>query len=410
MDEPHTLVILLFRMKLIKVHIPRWCFVKDLVEDVLYSGKYVIPAEVKTIMRPYKTRNLRYFTTKEPFLIRDLNEVPQKEELDDNLLFLWSRHAVTFDCADSRLPSDGSCLNVVVEEPLPIGELSGEGDERFGSREVVTYLNEHEIELEPCGYSARVAPGHMGQKINRVWCKLIGKGELETFETLEKLDPSTHHIASLLLPPHHLPATDQYLITMPDYGDDLNIIMKQRLSGTRIQTIARQLCEAIEFLHSHNLYHLDIKPQNLAIDDFTSDLTVIDLGWVMYGVPPCAVEGATGTYGFVAPEVRRWFDWEETEDSEGDAPPFYNPQKADAWAIGNVISILLDKDVPVAGRFMLESFSEWMMEERPSMTAALDKLDYFFPPSTPEAHSRSSSASLDSIDTSFLSSSVVEAF
>ncbi|KAG7089286.1 hypothetical protein E1B28_010984 [Marasmius oreades] len=152
-----------------------------------------------------------------------------------------------------------------------------------------------------------------------------------------------------------------------------------KVAGTRIYIIARQLCEAIRFLHSNNLYHLDIKPQNLAIDHYTSDLTVIDLGWVMYAPPPCVIEGAAGTSGLVAPEVQRWFDWEELETEDEDPPPFYNPQKADTWAIGNVIRILLDKADGYVDRYhLLECFSEWMMEQMPSMDTALEKLEGLF--------------------------------
>ncbi|KAG7093099.1 hypothetical protein E1B28_009385 [Marasmius oreades] len=360
-------------------------------------------------MRPYKPRNLRFLTPKLPFYIRDLNSIPDRDDLKDFLL-LDADNGTTISCAAPHLPSDGLYLSLVVDEPLPIEKLSEKGGVRFRSREIVIYSNEHNIELQPAGRSARAVSGYLGEEENRVWCKLIREGELKTFRTLESLDPSTHHIAMLLLPPHHLP-TDQYLITMPDYGFDLSIVtmvFKRRLAGTRIYIIARQLCEAIQFLHNNNLYHLDIKPQNLAIDDLTSDLTVIDLGWVMYAPPPCVIEGPAGTSGLVAPEVQRWFDWEETE--EGDAPPFYNPQKADAWAIGNVIHILLDKADDIVGEYLLEPFSEWMMEERPSMDAALEKLeDLFDPPMA--AHSRNGSTStLDSTDISFSSLPVVTAF
>ncbi|KAG7093095.1 hypothetical protein E1B28_009382 [Marasmius oreades] len=403
--RPHTLVILLFRLKLIRVHLPHRYILKDLLAEVLYSGKHDLPAEIETIMQPYKPRNLRFFTPHFPLPIHDLNSIPDSDDLK-GLLMLDADTRSTISCAGYHLPSDGSCLNLVVEEPLPIEEHSEEGRtqlrSRFRSREAIVYLNQHNIELKFTGLSAGI--GYLGEEENQVWCKLIGEGELETFRTLEPLNPSAHHIVALLLPPHHLP-TGQYLITMPDYGHDLNwvsMVFKERLAGTRIRIIAHQLCEAIQFLHSNNLYHLDIKPQNLTIDHHTSNLTVIDLGWVMYAPPPCVIEGPAGTSGLVAPEVQRWFDWEETED--GDPPPFYNPQKADAWAIGNVIRILLDKADDIVGEYLLEPFSEWMMDERPSMDTALAKLEDLFYPPMP---TRSTSA-LDSTDISFSSSPLVK--
>ncbi|KAF9264457.1 kinase-like protein [Marasmius fiardii PR-910] len=374
---------------------------KDFLEEVLYSGKYDIPPEIETIMRPYKPRNLRFFTPNSTFPIHDFTNIPNVEDLHD-LIWVEPDFRTTADCAEPFHPSDGSCLNIIVEEPLPIAELEKEGDARFVSREVVIYLNEHGIEVQSGGCPARIALGRENGN-RRVVCKLIGQEELEPFQALEPFNPSIHRIVSLLFPPHPLP-TGQYLITMPHCGLDLRMVyydMVWRLEGTRIQTIARQLCEAIRFLHSHNFYHLDIKPQNLALGHPNSDLTVIDLGCTMYGVPPCIVKGAVGTYEFVAPEVRVWFDW---EDTEGDPPPAWNPRRADAWAIGNVIALLLDLDeIVVDHRNELMSFSDWMMNARPSMDEALQELDTIIRSPRQPNHLRSGSSS--SIDTTFSISS-----
>ncbi|KAG7089326.1 hypothetical protein E1B28_011023 [Marasmius oreades] len=193
---------------------------------------------------------------------------------------------------------------------------------------------------------------------------------------LEPHDPGAHHVAALLLPPHRL-GTDQYLITVPNYG--IAIEKNERnpsflLHGTAIYKIARRLCEAIGFLHSHNVYHLDVNPQNIVIHARTRHLTLIDLGWTVLCKQPCP-KFATGTYEFVAPEVQRWHEWEEIqlgdnldsiaeprswkeddaveggreESSQTDAkeaevePERYNPQHADSWAIGNVIRMLLQE-------------------------------------------------------------------
>ncbi|KAG7089287.1 hypothetical protein E1B28_010985 [Marasmius oreades] len=196
--EPHTLVILLFRLKLIQVHIPHQCLLKDLLADILYSGKHDLPAEIETIMQLYKPRNLRFLTPKRLLPTLDLNSLPDGDDLKD-LLFLDADSRSTIRCAGSYLPSDGSCLNLVVEEPRPIEELSEKGGVQFRSREIVVYLNEHNIEIKSTGPT--VGAGYLGEKENRVWCKLVGDGELETFRTLELLNPSAHHIVTLLLSP-----------------------------------------------------------------------------------------------------------------------------------------------------------------------------------------------------------------
>ena len=185
---------------------------------------------------------------------------------------------------------------------------------------------------------------------------------------------------------------------MPHCGQDLrtHILPSKRsvLAGPVIGRLAHQLCTAIAFLHSHNMYHLDIKPQNLAVNaDKDCELTVIDLGWVMSARQPCYVTGAAGTFGYVAPEVQKWLDWDdamdelEDDEEEPPPPPKYNPQKADSWAIGNVIHILIGaleysdsdsdydgEDLYVENREGLLEFGTWVMEERPTMELALERL------------------------------------
>ncbi|KAG7089307.1 hypothetical protein E1B28_011003 [Marasmius oreades] len=145
------------------------------------------------------------------------------------------------------------------------------GYARFMSREIVVYLKELDITIAPSGNPhARVAYGRRGRK-NPLWCKLVYKRELRIFASLKPLNPSAHHIATLLLRPYLLP-TNQYLITMPDYGRDLGTVATERLCGSTIKRLAWQLCQAIEFLHSHDFCHLDIKPHNLAMNDESPEM------------------------------------------------------------------------------------------------------------------------------------------
>ncbi|KAF9264485.1 hypothetical protein L218DRAFT_223788 [Marasmius fiardii PR-910] len=93
----HTLVVLLFRLKLVQVHISHHCYMKDFLEEVLYSGKYDIPPEIETIMRPYKPRNLRFFTPKNTFPIHDFTSIPNVEDFHD-LIWVDPNLRTTEDC------------------------------------------------------------------------------------------------------------------------------------------------------------------------------------------------------------------------------------------------------------------------------------------------------------------------
>ncbi|KAL0060033.1 Serine/threonine-protein kinase 17A [Marasmius tenuissimus] len=350
-DETETLVVLLFGLKLVKVQCKKWTELSELLDQILQSEEHGLPERILNIMKQkqYRGRNLRYLTLKHPHFIHDLNDVPS--ELDINSLIPFEGgHGFTTQCANGRLPDDGSCLNLVVEEPLSIEQL--EGTERFCSYEVILFLKKFGIEVTPRGgKDSNIGSGRMNET-RVIWCKIVSKREFQVHEDLKEHDPDSHHVVPLIVDPLLLPTGD-YLITMPHCGTNLYMLIKPSersvLAGSVILRIAQQLCRAIAFLHSHNMYHLDIKPQNLALntENNSNELHVIDLGWVMRGQQPCYLRRATGTYEYSAPEVRRWHEWEDAREEEpesvNEAPPpkRFNPLKADVWAVGNVLLILL---------------------------------------------------------------------
>ncbi|KAJ8072521.1 hypothetical protein PM082_016080 [Marasmius tenuissimus] len=150
--SPVTIVFLLFGIKLVRVRIPKPCFIKDVLHQVLFSGDYDIPLEILQLMRQgqYKPHHLWFLSPNRPFPIHDISRVPSRAELP-GLDLMCSFEAVTLDVAGSLLPSDGSCLNVVIEEPSLISDIP-EGDEnRYLSREVVLFLNKHNAEIMTIG-------------------------------------------------------------------------------------------------------------------------------------------------------------------------------------------------------------------------------------------------------------------
>ncbi|KAL0567562.1 positive regulation of fibroblast apoptotic process [Marasmius crinis-equi] len=352
-------------------------------------------------MSQYKPYQLHYLMPNEHYPIHDLNDVPSKEDLPP-LLSIGSSNAHSSKCTRG-LPTDGACLNLVVEEPLLINDVPAEDIsrtaayyERFRSREVVLFLNQHHAEIFPI-YGMSAAHGYMGHKTNAIWCKVVHKQELERFKSLEPYHPSSHHVAKLLLHSDRLP-NDRYLIVMPHYGCTLSTAPASRFLGTAILELARQLCRAVRFLHSHGFYHLDIKPHNIAIDPRICDITLIDLGWMTRRE---AMSGAAGTYDYAPPEIRRWFDWEENQD--GEQPRLYHPRYADVWAIGKVVRVLIDSGGCFAEfRGELEAFARWVMKakprKRPTVDEALSRLEEMGNDRYP---SRSASASRSKEDCRF---------
>ncbi|KAG7089328.1 hypothetical protein E1B28_011025 [Marasmius oreades] len=142
-----TIVILLFHLKLVKVVISEERHLSKLLHDVLHSGDYDIPKEIHLIMQKYTTRQLRYITLLHPFPIHDLQDPPKVQDLtgfinlDPDTGWAHSR-----ECTYGRLPPDGSCLNLIVEEPLPIEQL-GVDETRLRSREVIHFLNRFRVNI-----------------------------------------------------------------------------------------------------------------------------------------------------------------------------------------------------------------------------------------------------------------------
>ncbi|KAK1223356.1 putative serine/threonine-protein kinase iks1 [Marasmius sp. AFHP31] len=335
-------------------------------------------------MKTYKTRHLRYCKPLDPYVIHDLDIVPADVDTIDTME-LDADLGYSTECSFRTITNEGPCLNLIVEEPLPIKQL--EKEDRFYSREVILFLKQHHIDVYPSDRNPHVSFG-LAEDGTELWCKLTTKREVEVFRKLKDLNPASHHLATLFLEPYLLPNGD-WLITMPDFGENLEDIVNNApryLAGSVMLKISRQLCTAVSFLHLHNMCHLDIKPQNI-VAHIAKDCesTLVDLGWVTSGR---SMSCATGTYDYAPPEVRKWFDWEWRVREEGSSlpdepqPESYSTRKADAWAVGNVIAITLrrllnpDKPTHVDHRHDLLKFAKWMMAKRPPMKVALERLDH----------------------------------
>ncbi|KDR73206.1 hypothetical protein GALMADRAFT_30013, partial [Galerina marginata CBS 339.88] len=87
--------------------------------------------------------------------------------------------------------------------------------------------------------------------------------------------------------------------------------------------LSRQLFEAVQFMHDHNVAHLDLKPSNILVPSDYGRLTVVDFG-VSFRLKHAAqlLQGRAGTEGYIAPEVG------QTK---------FSPIRADLWSTGKVV-------------------------------------------------------------------------
>lgn len=133
-----------------------------------------------------------------------------------------------------------------------------------------------------------------------------------------------------------------------EYVRGLNLAQYARqntLSASDSTTIVRQIAEALAYVHSHGVLHLDIKPQNILIDSSGKPF-LIDFGlaraetaWDQSGPDP---DKLSGTVVFMSPEQARC-------DTQSIGP------RSDIFGLGGVLYYLLTGAPPIRGESLRQS-------------------------------------------------------
>lgn len=105
----------------------------------------------------------------------------------------------------------------------------------------------------------------------------------------------------------------------------------------------RQICEGVEYMHSQNILHLDMKPENiLCVTRTGNQIKLIDFGLARRYNPKEKLQVLFGTPEFVAPEV---VNFEKINT------------KTDMWSVGVICYVLLSGLSPFAGESDLETMA-----------------------------------------------------
>jgi serine/threonine protein kinase len=102
----------------------------------------------------------------------------------------------------------------------------------------------------------------------------------KAFEREARLLNSLKHSALPRVSDHFNEGDGQFLVMEFIAGDDLAAMMETSGEAFPLETVlnwARQLCEALEYLHAQDIIHRDIKPQNLKLTP-NNQIVLLDFG------------------------------------------------------------------------------------------------------------------------------------
>lgn len=130
---------------------------------------------------------------------------------------------------------------------------------------------------------------------------------------------------------------EKVIILVMEYyknGDMFNLIMEKNKNILRIMRAFRQVVEAVVYLHDRGIAHMDIKPDNVFIDD-NYDAKLSDFGCCETPASRKIQFYSRGTVCFAAPEIFNG----GVEDH----------RPSDIWSLGIFILTALTRQLPYCG-------------------------------------------------------------
>jgi len=162
--------------------------------------------------------------------------------------------------------------------------------------------------------------------------------------------------------------TDTYLflvMELMEAGDLLQCILESGcFSETQAKRLYKELCEAVAYLHEHDVVHRDLKPENILLTNKNRDfmsLKVTDFGLARSGAHSSQTcRTFCGTPHYFAPEVIRTCRQREGGGAQPEASGYGKP--ADMWSLGVILYIMLCGSPPFEEDGLYEQILEGKYE------------------------------------------------
>lgn len=137
---------------------------------------------------------------------------------------------------------------------------------------------------------------------------------------------------------------------------------KNLLTENKIRNIIKQILEGLSAMHSLNIVHCDIKPENIIFEDESenNNLKIIDLGIGQILKCNSYLSNLKGTLPYISPElINQKYD-----------------NKVDIWAVGVILFILVTGKFPFAGYTISENGDPIMDSSKTQMKILEAEPDY----------------------------------
>lgn len=97
-----------------------------------------------------------------------------------------------------------------------------------------------------------------------------------------------------------------YFVCYSLWGGELfeRIVEQEQIREVDVVPYVRQICEGLQYLHSRNIVHLDLKPENIiCVNPNTNQIKIVDFGLARVIVKGQTTKAIYGTKDYVAPEI-----------------------------------------------------------------------------------------------------------
>jgi calcium/calmodulin-dependent protein kinase I len=182
---------------------------------------------------------------------------------------------------------------------------------------------------------------HLKEKVDYA-IKVVENGDLTDEENLEALETEIKILRELNHP--HIvqlkevvaTADNTYIVMELLSGGELfnRIVEKGSYPEEEAAELFAQILLSVEYLHSKNIVHRDVKPENIL---YTAEggraIKLIDFGYAGMWAADSPLTGLCGTPDYVAPEVLTWY-----EDDDNGTP--YG-KGSDLWSLGVLLYVIL---------------------------------------------------------------------